>query len=174
MDFFVNFSPAMYTALFDFKSEDWERQAAKIFPRMAKCDLVKFGPSGTQQIEDALCILAMNIVNEKLFGFIWIWFLVLVCISGLNLLYKTIVWSCSSYRVRVLVAQTNLRSSVIRLVTDDGCFGKWFVLYKLSRNVNPVSFDELLIEIAKKIKKNMRTYEKRDLDRDTDVEEDIA
>ena len=36
-----------------------------IFPRMTKCTFHKFGASGEVEKHDALCILPLNIVNEK-------------------------------------------------------------------------------------------------------------
>ena len=44
-----------------------------IFPRMTKCTFHKFGPSGEVEKHDALCILPLNIVNEKIYIFIWFW-----------------------------------------------------------------------------------------------------
>ena len=35
-----------------------------IFPRMTKCTFNKFGPGGTLQRRDALCVLPVNIINE--------------------------------------------------------------------------------------------------------------
>jgi hypothetical protein len=37
----------------------------RVFPRMAKCIYRKFGASGTIQTHDALCILPINVINEK-------------------------------------------------------------------------------------------------------------
>ena len=44
-----------------------------IFPRMTKCTFHKFGASGEVEKHDALCILPLNIVNEKIYIFIWFW-----------------------------------------------------------------------------------------------------
>ena len=37
---------------------------SRIFPRMTKCTFNKFGPSGTLQRRDAMCVLPVNIINE--------------------------------------------------------------------------------------------------------------
>ena len=42
-----------------------------IFPRMTKCTFHKFGSSGEIEKHDAMCILPLNIVNEKIYIFIW-------------------------------------------------------------------------------------------------------
>ena len=36
-----------------------------VFPRMTKCTFHKFGTSGEVEKHDALCLLPLNIVNEK-------------------------------------------------------------------------------------------------------------
>ena len=38
---------------------------AAVFPRVAKCSFYKFGSSGTMQTHDTVCILPVNIMNEK-------------------------------------------------------------------------------------------------------------
>lgn len=42
-----------------------------IFPRVTKCTFHKFGPSGSIVNHDALCVLALNILNEKIYIFLW-------------------------------------------------------------------------------------------------------
>jgi hypothetical protein len=45
--------------------------------------------TGTIQRHDALCILPLNILNEKIFIFLWFWFIILSVLSGLAVLYST-------------------------------------------------------------------------------------
>ena len=45
-----------------------------IFPRMTKCTFHKFGTSGEVEKHDALCILPLNIFNEKIYIFLWFWY----------------------------------------------------------------------------------------------------
>ena len=44
--------------------EDRMDPMSRIFPRMTKCTFNKFGPSGTLQRRDAMCVLPVNIINE--------------------------------------------------------------------------------------------------------------
>ena len=41
--------------------------------QVAKCSFNKFGPSGTVETYDGLCILSLNIFNEKVLSSIWAW-----------------------------------------------------------------------------------------------------
>ena len=65
--------------------EGYVNPMRRVFPFISKCKFQKFGPSGTIQIFDALCVLGMNIVNQGVFLFFWIWFIILAIITGLNL-----------------------------------------------------------------------------------------
>ena len=44
--------------------EDRVDPMSRIFPRLTKCTFNKFGPSGTVQRRDAMCVLPVNIINE--------------------------------------------------------------------------------------------------------------
>ena len=62
-----------------------------VFPRMTKCTFHKFGTSGNIEKHDALCILPLNIVNEKIYIFIWFWLLFLGLLSFLVLVYRVAI-----------------------------------------------------------------------------------
>lgn len=49
-----------------------------VFPRITKCLFHKYGASGSIQKHDALCVLPLNIVNEKTYIFIWFWYIILL------------------------------------------------------------------------------------------------
>ena len=63
---------------------------ARVFPRVTKCTFHKYGPSGQIQRHDAQCILPINILNEKIFVFLWFWFIILAVMTAIDLLHK---WS---------------------------------------------------------------------------------
>jgi hypothetical protein len=44
--------------------------------------------TGTLQRHDVLCILPLNVINEKIFIFLWFWFVILSVLSGVALLYS--------------------------------------------------------------------------------------
>ena len=53
---------------------------------MTKCTFHKFGPSGTVQKFDGLCVLPLNIINEKIYVFLWFWFVILAITTGIQVL----------------------------------------------------------------------------------------
>lgn len=59
-----------------------------VFPKVTKCTFHKYGPSGTIQQHDALCVMALNIINEKIYIFLWFWFIILAIVTGLGLVWR--------------------------------------------------------------------------------------
>lgn len=74
----------------------------EVFPRITKCTFHKYGSSGTIQKVDALCVLALNILNEKIYIFLWFWFIILAVMSGVALLYSMAVVLLPSTRETIL------------------------------------------------------------------------
>ena len=64
---------------------------SRVFPRMTKCLYQKYGPSGTIQTHDALCMLPINVINEKLYVFLWFWLILLVFLTGISVTYHAVL-----------------------------------------------------------------------------------
>ena len=86
-----------------------------VFPRMTKCTFHKFGTSGNIEKHDALCILPLNIVNEKIYIFIWFWLLILGMLTFLVLVYRVAIIFSPYIRAYVLRMR-------FRLVRDNQCW----------------------------------------------------
>ena len=54
----------------------------EVFPRVASCTYWKYGSGGRQTGLDALCILALNIVIDKIYLVLWFWFVILGVFGG--------------------------------------------------------------------------------------------
>ncbi|KAJ8687484.1 hypothetical protein QAD02_023278 [Eretmocerus hayati] len=123
-----------------------------IFPRVTKCTFHKFGPSGTIQAHDALCVLALNILNEKIYVFLWFWFIVLAIMSGLALLYSMAVVLLPSIREAILRKRfkfsTPAGASALIRKTQVGDF---LLLHLLGQNMNMMVFNELLDELCRRM-----------------------
>merc|ERR1712142_13352 len=64
---------------------------SRVFPRMTKCLYQKYGPSGSIQTHDALCMLPINVINEKIYVFIWFWLIFLILLTGTNIVYHIVL-----------------------------------------------------------------------------------
>ena len=124
---------------------------ARVFPKMTKCTFHKFGPSGTVQKFDGLCVLPLNIINEKIYVFLWFWFIVLTVITGLQMLYRLAVIGSSRLREMLLMSRSRLtKRHQVESIARRSQLGDWFMLYQLGKNIDPLIFKEFLGELYKK------------------------
>lgn len=125
---------------------------SRVFPKVTKCTFHKYGPSGSIQKLDGLCVLPLNIVNEKIYVFLWFWFLLVAVLSGLNLVYRTAVVVMPKFRLLLLRARSRLApQDEVETITKKCQIGDWFVLYQLGKNIDPLIFKELVSDLAKRL-----------------------
>ncbi len=67
---------------------DLTNPADLVFPMVSNCHYRDYGMGGGMQNRTCLCVLPLNVLNEKLFLVLWFWFAFLIAVSGLNLLYR--------------------------------------------------------------------------------------
>ncbi|XP_023721461.1 innexin inx3 [Cryptotermes secundus] len=123
-----------------------------VFPRVTKCTFHKFGPSGTIQKHDTLCVLALNILNEKIYIFLWFWFIFLSVLSGLALLYSTVIVVLPSIRETILKRRFRFGTPAgVSAVVDKTQVGDFLLLHLLGQNMNMVVFGEILDELSRRL-----------------------
>ena len=108
---------------------------------MTKCTFHQFGSSGDVERHDALCILAVNHVNEKIFVVIWFWFMGLLIASCVAIVYRMITYSSAD--LRIIVLQTRCRMAaplVLEEIVSRSSLGDWFLLSLLAKNMDGFSF----------------------------------
>merc|ERR1712095_114556 len=155
MDFFLGGEFTQYgtdvLAMTELSPEERVDPMAKVFPKMTKCTFHKFGPSGTVEKFDGLCVLPLNIINEKIYVFLWFWFIILTVVTGEQLVYRLIVMFASGLRVMLLKARARLapRHQVETICNRHG-MGDWFLLYQLGKNIDPLIFKEFIHALHKK------------------------
>ena len=107
MDFFLGGEFTTYgsdvIAMTDLEQEQRTDPLSRVFPKVSKvflkdvpfvqsvfqvtkCTFHKFGPSGTVQRFDGLCVLPLNIINEKIYVFLWFWFVLLSLITAFQVI----------------------------------------------------------------------------------------
>ncbi|XP_032666519.1 innexin inx7 [Odontomachus brunneus] len=125
-----------------------------VFPKVTKCIFHKFGPSGSIQKHDALCVMALNIVNEKIYTVLWFWFVVLAVITGLGLVWRvlTMILHARSTSFNKFVFSMACPGkfnpwNVLR-VTHEYYFGDWLFLFYIAKNLDNYVFKELLQQLA--------------------------
>lgn len=114
-----------------------------IFPRMTKCNFVKYGPSGTLVKQDALCVLALNNVAEKVFLICFIWLLILAFVTMLYLTYLLIASAVPEFRYN---CNARGNRSLYRLMRKADA-EDWFLLHLLSKNLDEITLKELVYNL---------------------------
>lgn len=123
-----------------------------VFPRVTKCLFYKYGASGTIQQHDSLCILPLNIVNEKTYIFIWFWFTILsVLLLGL-MVYRAAIIFAPAIRPRLLHVSSRLLSiETCYSISSKIDLGDWWLLYVLSSNMDSMIYRDFLQKLTKKM-----------------------
>ena len=134
-----------------------------IFPRMTKCLFHSYGSSGDIQRHDALCMLPLNVVNEKIYVFLWFWFMILGFLTFLVILYRCFILSAFKWRSHFLHARCRLsQSKDLKIICNRGNIGDWFVLYMLGSNLDPLVMREITRDMAKRLEMDSSKAEKID------------
>jgi len=132
-------------------NQDMEKRVdpmAKVFPKVTKCTFHRYGPSGTIQNHDGLCILPINIINEKIYVFLWFWYLIIITWTCIFFCFRvvTIVSKYSRYLVFCGRSKSSNRGDVA-IVMEKLWFGDWFILMQLCKNMNPMVFHDLVTDL---------------------------
>ncbi|XP_012236084.1 innexin inx7 [Linepithema humile] len=134
-----------------------------VFPKVTKCIFHKYGPSGTIQKHDALCVMALNIVNEKIYTVLWFWFIILAVITGLGLIWRllTMILHSRSMSFNKLVFSMACPGKYnpwnVLKVTNEYHFGDWLFLYYIARNLDSYVFKDLLQRLAEDLENRHQT-----------------
>lgn len=133
-------------------NQEFVSPAVMTFPRVTMCTFLKFGQSGTLENHEAICVLPLNILNEKLFAFLWFWYVFLLC-SGLPaVVYRALLLVTAPLRRR-LVTWRYPDSKNISAVVSAMSPGDVFFLSLVGQNVDPLVFSQLVAELSRRLVK---------------------
>ncbi|GIY88785.1 innexin inx2 [Caerostris darwini] len=139
------------------KFSEWDNQGLRydpmvhVFPRMTKCTFHAYGYSGDVQRHDAMCILPINIINEKIFIVLWFWMIALGSISGLALVYRALTYFYPSVRLFATnsIAQHTDKANLAKVLSKCNA-GDWIMLHYLCKNIDPLNFRDIIADLAVK------------------------
>eukprot|EP00095_Tigriopus_kingsejongensis_P011022 maker-scaffold109_size355148-snap-gene-0.18 protein:Tk11022 transcript:maker-scaffold109_size355148-snap-gene-0.18-mRNA-1 annotation:"innexin inx3" len=135
------------------ESETRNDPMIEVFPRVTKCHFFKYGHSGTIERHDAMCVLALNIINEKIYVFLWFWYIILAVLTSLYLLYVLAVIAIPS--MRKVMVERNAKFDIkekMDVLMKKAQMGDWFVIFLLSKNLDSILFREFVVQLADKLK----------------------
>ena len=125
------------------------------FPTLTSCDF-RYGGVSANSVNniDTLCVLSQNIINSKIYLFLWFWMIILVISCAINSIYRITLFVFSGVRKQELVwlirtkrrkGQFLDKDNVVRdSWRDINKIGNWFLMCQIGRNSNPYYFRQFL------------------------------
>lgn len=139
----------------DMEAEDRTDPLIEVFPRLTKCTFHKYGHSGTIEKHDALCLLALNIISEKIYVFLWFWLIILAVLTAAYMIYTVAVIAVPALRKTMLQRNAKTKYSNddrLDLLMKKADLGDWFLLFLLSKNLDSILFREFISQLTEKLK----------------------
>lgn len=121
---------------------------------MSKCTFYNFGPTKTVQTTDAMCLLPINILNEKIYLFLWFWFNLVAGVSMIAVVYRLLIFLIPSVRFMITLCRCpNLNRKDVIEVFGGASIGYWFIFDRLAKNISRMSI-VMLINSIKEVRCN--------------------
>lgn len=161
IDVFLNYEFSTYgMRVFEYSGLEAENRPdpmAVVFPKVTKCTFHRYGPSGDVQLHDGLCVLPANIINEKIYIFVWVWLVCISVVTGVFLLYRLATILGPQIRVALIAVKgTKLtkRADVETILEPASLnfferLGDWLVLHLLCKNLNALLINDLIKALHK-------------------------
>ena len=61
----------------------------ELFPKMAACHYSRYGMGGIEDDRHAICILGLNMVNDKIFALCWLWHCFIVIMGTVRIFTRS-------------------------------------------------------------------------------------
>lgn len=120
----------------------------RVFPKMGKCTFRRFGSSGDVQTYDNLCILPINIVNEKFYFVIWLLFFTVLAISAWAVFIRIMLMLFKDLRFHYIQTYNkHISEDYFKSVLSNASYPYWFIIYLLSCNLEPMHFRDVILAI---------------------------
>jgi len=137
------------------KDDNVENPMCSAFPTLTACKF-KSGAvvKGEVDIENSLCVLSQNIINQKIYIFLWFWMVFLMVAAALNSIFTVAQIAVPKMRRETIIAHMNTKkkqsmifysdNSVTRNCLELNRIGNWFLMRQIGKNSNPYYFRKFL------------------------------
>ncbi|XP_068235260.1 innexin inx2-like isoform X2 [Palaemon carinicauda] len=123
---------------------------SRVFPKMTKCIFKTFGSSGTIQIHDVMCLIATNIINEKIYVFLWVWLIILTAVTSIWFIGRLLTIVLPPFRnflLKSYVKETR-RGDLFIILGQHSTLSEWLLLIQLARNMDKTVFSDFIHDFA--------------------------
>ena len=121
-----------------------------VFPTIVNCDFKFFGVGGDIETRSNICILGQNLMNQKTFLVVWIWFMVLFGVTICQILYRFVTLVLVDCQINTIqqYAMSRDNEAVKKIELGSSHIGNWFLLTQIGRNSDPYKFRQFLNELT--------------------------
>ena len=97
-----------------------------------------------------MCILSQNIINEKIYLFLWFWYVLLFALSALVIIYRMALIFIPGLRMNLIQMKINRneKAVVTTYIRHNCTVADWFLLYQIADNVDSYFLEQLLLELS--------------------------
>ena len=99
---------------------------------MTKCEYRRIGLTATNEIHGALCMVLLNILNEKIFFALWIFYAALSFILSTSMVARISFYLCRPLRLEWIRKTTKMSRFNAQLIDADCSIGDLFMLEQIS------------------------------------------
>jgi len=125
-----------------------KKDLVKVFPTVVKCSMSFVGPSGNVVNNSGLCTLPINILNEKMYLVLWVWFLLITTITCLSfLLWLLLLVSPSFRQMQLQRLSPSSPTHTARSVANQS-FGDFVLLALIANNVDSATLKALYEQLS--------------------------
>ena len=79
----------------------------EVFPKIAACRYHRYGMGGGVEDRHSICILGLNMINDKVFVILWFWHCFIVFIGSIRIITRTS--QVTSSKIRYFLLRTRLK-----------------------------------------------------------------
>jgi len=139
---------------------DYQRNAmdpmCNAFPTKVSCSMNYKGTGKGDGTLTGLCLLSQNIINEKIYLFLWFWFALMGFLGLAQLVFEVAILAIPNLRGTLISRQigTFLTSDMKNYVQRTCNIGDWFLLYQIGKNTNKYFFYNLITLLSESKKSN--------------------
>ena len=114
------------------------------------CTIKTGGTAGHPTTTEGFCILTQNIINEKIYLFLWFWFVLMFVVSALQMIFEIAIFAIPSFRSMIIARQTGAYSTgeMKKYIERDCNHGDWFILHQIGKNTNKNFFYQLVKNLS--------------------------
>jgi len=121
----------------------------KVFPIVVKCSMNYFGPSGNVQNVNGMCNLPINILNEKIYLIVWVWYLFMIIITVFHIIGQIMVLITPYLRQLIIQRDCKrIHGHQIKRMTRRCSYGDYILLRILAHNIDTTQFHALISNLC--------------------------